>query len=139
MKSTNTATRYAETVNLVYSLPLFDFSTTCFSIMHLPVLLLPDRMHQITKVSCVWDCCHRLPLLSMRKPDSFTQMWTGVWTTLAQMRGLRDLEVRVVVDDLMVHFWVTERVRIVRSLEGVRGRKLERLELTGFPFELGPV
>ncbi|OAL48616.1 hypothetical protein IQ07DRAFT_601233 [Pyrenochaeta sp. DS3sAY3a] len=130
---------YAETVNLTYSLPLFNFPATCFPVMHLSVLLLPDRMHNITKMSCVWDCGGRLPLLAQPRPDYFTKVWTGVWTTLAQMRGLRELEVRIVVGGSMVRFWVIERVRILRSLEEVRRRKLDRLELKGFPFELGPV
>lgn len=119
----------------MYSKPIFDFFLTYYCLQHLPTLILPHRMHRITKIDYHWDCRRRVPLLGSKKPDHFTQMWVETWETLAQMQGLKCLRMEVVVDEIGQSKWMAEEERIVRSMEGVLNRKLERFELKGLPFK----
>ncbi|KAH7401599.1 hypothetical protein BKA66DRAFT_110750 [Pyrenochaeta sp. MPI-SDFR-AT-0127] len=126
---------YSEAIDIMYSAPLFDFSLTSYCLQYLPVLILSRRMHRITKVDYVWDCRHHVPRFGMTRPDSFTQSWIDTWENLAQMQNLKYLRVEIKVGWPRQRKWIENEERILKSLEGIRSRKLESFELLGLPFE----
>ena len=120
----------------MYSTPLFDFSLNPYCLLYLSTLILPHRMHCITRVNYCWDCRRRGPRLSSAKPDHFTQIWTGTLTTLARMQGLKDLRLVVMIDPPGHLEWIAAKEQIVKSMEGMRSREFQRFELTGLPYEI---
>ncbi len=94
-------------------------------------------MHAITALVYEWNCRRRVPFLGQptKKMDHFTQVWVATWDMLAAMQGLKYLKVEIILDEPIKSAWLREEERIMQSLEGVRGRGLETLELYGLPFE----
>ena len=126
--------RYAEAIDIMYAEPLFDFTYTDYGLHHLSSLLLPQRMHRITKIVYCWNCQRRLPRLGTSRPDYFTQLWLDTWETLAHMESLKYLVVDIMLDVLSRADWIADQERILKSMQPVLSRKFNTFELTGLPF-----
>lgn len=136
-----TKSSYAEVVKPLYTLPIFLFSSSRLPIPRLSSLLLPQRLHFITRIHYSWNCQRMVPSNAPPEQefaDKSRETWLIVWKTLAELKGLRELRVAIQLsDEQIANGWVhqvDDEEYILKSLEVARLRNFDKFELIGLPF-----
>jgi hypothetical protein len=92
-------------------------------------------MHLITKVDFNWVYYNKVPYLNDERPSWKKRAWLAVWDNITEMQNLKSLNVAMHIGGLDAD-WQWEEENILRSLEGVRRKKLEHFSFEGLPFEV---
>lgn len=88
-------------------------------------MILPQRLDAIRSVSLQWtfDLPPEPPPYGKKGPRRDDWMWTKVWSTLAQMKGLIDLLVEIRIpegSEWALPSWAEKEIGVLKPLKGIK-------------------
>ncbi|KAF2501941.1 hypothetical protein BU16DRAFT_424012, partial [Lophium mytilinum] len=124
---------YSEAIEYLYSANTFSLLYSNH-LIHLSTLLIPARLNAIRVLRIRW-AIRGLPYYVRPSGEHLTfredtEYWQQSWRALAQMRGLRDLRIRL-VDTVWQNQWLQLESRL---MEGVREVKTPRVFEVVLPY-----